>query len=209
PTTPDGPYLRPFVCRGPMMTGGALIVGVNPATPISASDGVAFDDYVSSLSDFERFLAIYDGIRAKHGKAGRTRTRNGLDAASCWLSALGFSPVIDTNISPYPTRDLRQWKRLPATNQALWVFEQVVKIFQPSLILLHGQNAYTQFSTRFAPEFARNGPFDEIVKQPRLGSVCWSFGGTAEAYVCKHLRFFGRNGGGQRFAPLRDALLGP
>lgn len=197
------------MCRGPMTTGGALIVGVNPATPISARDGVAFDDYVSSLSDFERFLAIYDGIRTKRGKTRRSPTRDGLDAASCWLSARGFSPVIDTNISPYPTKDLRQWKRLAASDQALWVFEEIVKAFQPSLILVHGKNAYTGFSARFAPEFARTGPFDELVTQPRLGNVRWSFGGSAEAYVCKHLRFFGKNGGGQRFAPLRDALLRP
>lgn len=49
PTNVDGPYLRPFVGRGPVATGGAMIVGVNPATPITTEHGIQFDDYVSSL----------------------------------------------------------------------------------------------------------------------------------------------------------------
>lgn len=205
PTSIDGPYLRPFVCRGPLSTGGAMIVGVNPATPISAADGIKFDDYVASLLNLEDFLPIYDAVRTARGKP-RSRTRNGLDTASTWLMDHGLAPIVDSNISPYPTKSEKEWRKLSKTEQSMWVFEEVVKAFRPSLVLLHGKSSYEVFTERFAPDLVRGQPFNELVKQPKLGTVKWPFGGTADAYVCKHIRFFRGEGGGKYFQPLRQAL---
>jgi hypothetical protein len=206
PTNIDGPYLRPFVCRGPLSTGGAMIVGVNPATPITAKHGIQFDEYVSSLLSIEDFLPIYDAARAASGKPRRSYTRNGLDTASAWLMAHGLTPIVDTNISPYPTESEMEWRKLSKTQQSLWVFEEVVKAFRPSLVLLHGNRSYEGFTKRFAPDLYSGQPFGELVKQPKLGTVKWPFGGTADAYVCKHIRFFRGEGGGKYFQPLRQAL---
>ncbi|MEC5405798.1 hypothetical protein VOM14_09515 [Paraburkholderia sp. MPAMCS5] len=206
PTNVDGPYLRPFVCRGPLSTGGAMIVGVNPATPITAEDGIQFDDYASSLLNIENFLPIYDAVRTARGKPRRSNTRIGLDTASAWLTAHGFSPVVDSNISPRPTESETAWAKLSKTDQSMWVFDEVVKAFRPSLVLLHGKRSYEVFTERYAPELRSGQPFNELVKQPRLGTVNWRFGGTADAYVCKHIRFFRGDGGGKYFQPLRQAL---
>lgn len=206
PVNEGAPYLRPFVCRGPLQRGGALVVGINPATQIGSRHSVSFDEYVDSLTDLNRFLAIYDKVRKLDGKCERSATRLGLDEASLWLSNQGFGTVLDTNISPYPTESVKVWKKLSKKEQATWVFPEVVSHFSPSFVLLHGENSYEKFTSCFAPKLKRPDKFNILVAEPRLGIVHWSHGGTAEVYVCKHLRFFKGNEGGKYFAPLRVAL---
>lgn len=202
-----GPYLRPLVIRGPHAQGGAFIVGVNPATPIFESDGVSFCEYADSLLSTEAFLSMYCRIRIAQGKPATSRTRAGLDGAAQWLQSLGFNTVLDTNISPYPTRSEAEWKRLSNEEKELHVFPEIVQMFRPSVVLLHGRVAYRKFTSLYAPGLKKNCLFTEI-DNPYLGTVDWDGGGKAEVFVCGHLKSFGRGDGGEKFAPLRTSLTG-
>ena len=208
PATETGPFLRPFVARGPLTPGGAIIVGVNPATSIGAADGVAFDDYTASLTAIERFLPIYNRVRAQRGKTRPSKTRIGLDAASKWLADFGFETVLDTNISPYPTSKESEWRRLSEKERAFWVFGEIVESFRPALVLLHGRSAYERFIETYAPDLRQSGLFSEIVdRQPYLGRVTWRHGGSAQVFISRHIRFFGKVDGGKGFARLRQELV--
>ncbi|MEN4919698.1 hypothetical protein ABE485_13560 [Achromobacter spanius] len=209
PPTKADPYLRPFVVRGPLSTGGAAIVGVNPATPIFEDDGIAIEDYAQSILNLDQFLPLYQDVRRRSGKTRLSSpTRTGLDGASSWLASLGHTTVLDTNTSPYPTSSEKEWRRLPESHKALHVFREVLELFRPSLILLHGKPSYEAFIGEFAPHLRRTGNFTSVVRDhANLGIVPWEFGGYADVYVCSHLRFFGKEGLGKRFHPLRKAVL--
>ena len=207
PVARGEPLLRPFVCRGPLARGGAFMVGVNPATTIIEADAGGFDQYVASITDLDRFLRVYDRTRVREGKGGRSPTRNGLDTASAWLKARGFRTVLDTNISPYPTASVDAWRRLAPAQKAFHVFQEVITHLQPSFVLLHGSDAYKEFTTTLALHLLRRGhKFSEVISHPRLGVLTWPDGTTANVYVCKHLRFFKGHEGGKYFAPLRASL---
>jgi hypothetical protein len=207
PVRESSPFLRPFVARGQLSPGGAMIVGVNPATPIGTTDGIGLDEHIQSLYSIEGFLPLYSRVRAQRGKAQPSPTREGLDGASKWLATRGFQTVLDTNISPYPTKDEEQWQRLSSTEKALWVFPEVVATFKPKLVVLHGKSSYEYFVDLYAPALRQEGRFlDTIKERPHLGRVCWPNGDGADVYVCRHLRYFGNGDGGKTFAPLRQAL---
>jgi hypothetical protein len=202
PLNEGSPFLRPFVVRGQLAQGGAMIVGANPATPIGITDDVELDEHIQSLYSVDGFLPLYSRVRALRGKTRPSPTRVGLDAASKWLLARGFQTVLDTNISPYPTKDEEQWKRLSDAEKALWVFPEVVSAFRPTLVVLHGKSAYEHFVELYAPALRQERKFSDTTKElPHIGRVRWPNGDGAEVYVCRHLRYFGTRDGGKTFAP--------
>ena len=108
---PGLPYYRPLVCKGALSEIDVLLVGINPATPITASD-LGFEDYVRYLLDYERFLKYYSETRVRNGKPPKSRTRTGIDSFVEWLSQRTSKSIAETNVIAYPTANTKELKRL-------------------------------------------------------------------------------------------------
>lgn len=206
---PDGAerYLRPFICRGPLQLGGAAIVGLNPATPIGPAD-IEFSRYLDLLLDLTSFTAFYEELRVRRGKRRSSPTRTGLNGIARWLSELGCSSIVDTNVSPFPTGSKEDLSRIPPEWQSRWVFEALMRAITPRLVILHGEDALNDFTTSIAPHLTPTAGLSFLAlvnSSPQLGQVAWSGGDVVDVFVCPHLRFFGHHGG-PRYASLSNAL---
>ena len=207
---PDGAdrYLRPFVSRGPLKRGEAAIVGLNPATAIRSTD-IPFEQYLHLLLNLDAFTTFYRELRVRRKKRASSPTRTGLNGMAKWLSVLGWQCIVDTNVSPYPTESKEALEKVPAKWQSRWVFKEVVRTFAPRLIVLHGEDALDDFVSGVALGLrsrARGRTFWRLVDEsPRLGQITWAGGESCDVFVCRHLRFFGHQGG-DRFSALGEAL---
>ena len=201
-------YLRPFVARGPLTRGGAVVIGLNPATSIGPED-VDFEAYLDLLLDMERFSTFYQELRVRRGKPSTSRTRMGLAGVAGRLATIGFPSVVETNVSPYPTEKGEELKGLPLVLQARHVLPELLVVLKPRLMLLHGEDALKGVEAMMLDaelSHPRDRSFtDTVTHRPCIGQVTWDDGSACRVYVCPHLRFFGHKGG-KRFAAL-DARL--
>lgn len=199
-------YLRPFVARGPLQRRGAAVIGLNPATEIRPAD-VPMDKYLDLLLDIDAFTMFYQDLRVRRGKSKTSPTRIGLNGMAKWLVQHGWRSVVETNISPYPTAKAEELDRVPAQLQSRHIFLQLIHALAPSVVILHGEDALSEFTSKIAPALVRSsvGFSDLVDKHPQLGRYAWEGTENCDVFVCRHLRFFGHNGG-RRFAALERAL---
>lgn len=201
-------YLRPLVARGALTSGGAVVVGLNPATAIGPND-VSFDAYLDLLQDMEAFTDFYRELRIKRGKRPISPTRRGLDGMARWLSSSGFPSVVETNVSPYPTEKGEELDDVPRSLQARYVLPELLAALAPRVVLLHGESALAAVASM--PIFAglnlhpRQSFTVLVTHRPHLGHIRRQDGTLCDVFVCPHLRFFGHEGG-TRFAALRNSL---
>ena len=181
-------------------------MGLNPATEILPED-IPIDEYVDLLLDLEAFTVFYKNLRNRRGKSTTSPTRIGLNGMAGWLAQRGWNSVVETNVSPYPTRRGEELERVSTPMQSRHIFYQLMRVLAPRLVILHGKDALSEFTSKLRPSLIpRTASFTTLVNEsPYLGHVTWECGEQCDVFVCPHLRFFGHKGG-QRFAPLEQAL---
>lgn len=114
-------YLRPFVCRGKLEPNGAAIVGLNPATLIGRAD-IEFPRYLELLLEVDAFTAFYQELGRKRNEPPSSRTRSGINRIARLLSEMGWTSVLDRNVSPYPTASKDELDEVPEAWQSRWIF---------------------------------------------------------------------------------------
>lgn len=199
-TTPpetDGPFLRPFVCRGEILPHGAFIVGTNPSTPIYPSE-ISLSEYRKSLCSADEFESAYSTIRSGRGERADGRTRQGLRALSNWLITEGVKGLFETNVVPYPTKDIKHLKQIPIVHQSHWVFREVCEEFKPRLIVLHGKPAKDAFIDYVGIKTLRWAMDESVEELEARGEPLfvgnWSDGESYAVFVCRHLMYYGTSG---------------
>ena len=138
-------YIRPCVCDGSPLTCSVFIVGANAATSMSRD----FWDFWQPDDGFQKtaWFEAYKLDRANQPlKAGRTRrnpvsnTRRVID----WVvESARPARCLETNIYATPTTSLSE---LLSTARSTEVFDLLVTLIKPRLIVAHGQDATNHFA---------------------------------------------------------------
>lgn len=138
-------YYRPFICRGELSRIDVFLVGINPATPILEKD-LEIDEYVRLLLNYDEFISFYKESRTSIGKTEFSRTRTGINAFIEWLNTKTDFGILETNVIPYPTENLKLlWKEpLKIIENGKDIFYKILMIFMPRLLILHGKESVTQ-----------------------------------------------------------------
>lgn len=132
--------LRPFVCDGSPLDCKAFIVGVNPATEMSADfwhfwrSGYGFD----KPAWYEAYKVERQQRPLKPGKTRRNPISNTRRVIEWILEEANPVPVLETNIYAAPTEqalDLTSAQRLTAP------FDFLMESIQPRVIVVHGNDA--------------------------------------------------------------------
>lgn len=139
--------LRPFVCDGSPLECDAFVVGINPATSMSAD----FWQFWRSDYGFDKaawFEAYLQDRKLQPMKPGKTRrnsvsnTRRVID----WILEEA-SPVrcLETNIYAAPTE---QAVDLPPEQRITTPFDYLLEKLQPRLIVVHGEEAASHIQSK-------------------------------------------------------------
>lgn len=206
-------YYRPLICNGNLNKSYIFFVGTNPATPIYPRD-LSLDSYVNLLLNYDKFISFYKEHRVSQGKTEFSRTRIGMNSFLQWLSQNTDSPIVETEVIPYPTDKLKAlWKEPPyIIEEGKNIFIGLVLRFTPRLIILHGKETVEQaFDT-----FHRNGilldkrvnleqPIEILEKQMPICTLTYPNGKRGIVMACRHFMYYGSKG--DSFKDFRSNLL--
>lgn len=140
PTKPR--KLRPFVCEGSPLECDVFIVGLNPATKMSAD----FWQFWRSDHGFDKkaWFEAYKKERKlrplRPGQKHRTEVSRTRGVIECILEEAGSVQCLETNIYADPTERGRD---LPHSQRVTAPFDYLLKRIKPGLIVVHGRDAAT------------------------------------------------------------------
>lgn len=134
------PYLRPPICKGDYRLAKAILIGINPASPIFPKD-IEIKDYIKLCSDYSCFMEFYKKSRKDSGKAEISRTRKGILSFVKWLNSSLDINVIETDIFTYPTSSIKELNKIPKIDllkSRTLFWESILSFTQCELIILYG-----------------------------------------------------------------------
>ncbi|HEX5359584.1 MAG TPA: hypothetical protein VFW49_00555 [Fluviicoccus sp.] len=212
PLNSDQAYFRPFVCKGDIETADIFLVGINPATPIHPSD-MTLDNYMHLLQDYDRFLALYSSLRQAQGKTTKSRTRTGMDAFIQWLSSACGHAILETNVIPYPTKDVKALRKVPEATQAhaKAIFMKLLTTLKPRLLVVHGKESACVLEELLinagllaAGETRSAAPIETLESMTPWLKFTYPDGKLCQVVVCRHFMYYGKSG--ESFRLFRERL---
>lgn len=192
------PYLRPYICNGNPYKAKICFVGTNPATPIYPEQ-INKEEYIKLYNDYAAFMKFYKENRVKNGKTAISRTRMGIISFAEWAERELGTYMIETDIFTYPTKNIKELKKVDKKilSKSLQVFDNVIREFKPSVIILHGALTVETFrklmdgnNVRY---FSDNDKMDEIEKLNPYAEIELN-GKTASILASKHFMYYGKTG---------------
>lgn len=147
--------LRPFVCEGSPLECDVFIVGVNPATGMSADfwdfwmPGHGYD----KATWYERYQAERALKPLEPGKTRRHAVSPTRRNTNCFVEGAAGSQVLETNLDPSPAEDadhLRRWFDLNTD-----IFDFLFRVIRPRAVLFHGKFASEAVARYGADTIAR------------------------------------------------------
>lgn len=195
-------YYRPFICKGDLSKVDIFFVGINPATPIFPKD-VEIDEYVKLLLNYNEFMDYYKASRISQDKDEVSRTRIGMNSFFSWLSKYTDSAILETDVIPYPTINLKELKKEPqyVIEKGKDIFYRLVTEFTPSLIILHGKKTVENVSETFmrkglisSNEIDVERPIEEMEEQSPLVKLNYLNGKAGVIMACRHFMYYGNKG---------------
>ena len=143
----EKPYLRPFICKGDYKTAEAMLIGINPASPIYPKD-ICIDDYTALCADYNSFMEFYKKTRRNSGKKELSRTRTGIVSFVNWLNTNLHIDVIETDIFTYPTSSVKELSYvskdiLMRSRDLFW--NSFLSSHQCSMAILYGSLTFKSF----------------------------------------------------------------
>ena len=138
--------LRPFVCEGSPLKCEAFIVGLNPATEMSADfwsfwrPGVGFD----KSAWFAAYLRDRQSRPLKPGKTRRCAVSNTRRVIDWVLDEAAPVRCLETNIYATPTE---QATDLAIANRLTAPFDFLLKSVSPAIVVVHGKDAAVHLQT--------------------------------------------------------------
>lgn len=206
-------YYRPFICNGDLEKVEIFFVGINPATLIFPED-MEIDNYVNLLLDYEKFIKYYKELRLKNDKDEFSRTRIGMNAFFSSLRAISDVGIIETDVIPYPTANLKLLKKEPRyiSEQGKEIFFQLVMKFTPRMLIFHGKksidNALEIFASKgLIPQEQINleEKIEEMEKLAALLEFEYPNGKKGVIMACRHFMYYGSRG--ESFKGFREKVL--
>lgn len=206
-------YYRPFICKGELDNVNIFFVGINPATAIYPED-MELDKYVELLLGYDRFIEYYKNFRIIRGNSKFSRTRLGMNSFLEWLSKHTNSSIMETDVIPYPTENLKLLKKEPLSiiERGKDIFYELVIRFKPKLLILHGKETVEQIVDLFRergllPRDYLNleQTIDEMEKKVPFVEFTYPDNTTGTIAVCRHFMYYGSIG--NSFKDFREKLL--
>lgn len=199
-------FYRPFTPRPKSERNFDIyLMGINPATPISVQQ-YPLDCYMEALSCPEKYIEMYSYVRGKIGNSSRTRL--GITSFSEELRNRSGLNVLETNVIPYPTRNLKELKyyerKFPQViQQAESLFYELLLIDRPKVLIVYskasllyllnilvGKNIVISNSELSA---LKKKSIRLLEKESTIKFV-YPTGEEAEIFSCRHLMYYGHHG---------------
>jgi hypothetical protein len=175
-----GLWSRPFVVAGNPFQADIAIIGLNPATQITAKEATReqFHDLLLNRLAFEDF---YKRERLVNGKQAVSPTRRRLR-----MLVEGYSKwnVTETNVNALPTRDERALDRHPLKAKGERIARAYLRQISPRLAILHGAGVLTALRRFGILTHLGGGLRDQFVTDRGLAS--WN-GRPCRLVVLPHL----------------------
>ncbi len=206
-------YYRPFICNGDLSNADIFLAGINPATPIY-SEEMDIDEYMDLLLDYNKFMELYKSLRLQKEKDEMSRTRKGMKSFIDYLKVHTKSSVLETDIIPYPTENIKLLKQEPREiiERGKEIFYEIVMEFQPRLIIFYGkksvEHAYDIFASKGLIGTDSMDMKKSIENMERQGTVCsftYSNGKPCTVMACRHFMYYGNSG--QFYEEFRKKVL--
>jgi len=187
-------YYRPFICKGDISKVDIFLVGINPATPIFPSE-IDIDEYIKCLLNYNDFIELYNRMRINQGKYNISKTRRQIDSFIEWLSSKTNKSILETNVIPYPTKDIKELKNeLDSIKQrAQDIFYDILMKFTPSLIIIHGKISIETFfevlknkKVKFENEINLKSTVYDFEKMVPLTSFFYTNNKKCTIVACRH-----------------------
>jgi hypothetical protein len=203
-------YYRPLICKGELSKADIFFVGINPATPISEKD-LKLEEYVSLLLDYDKFISFYKLSRAKKGKTEFSRTRIGINSFMQWLNTKTESSIIETEIIPYPTENLKLLWKEPShiINRGKDIFFELLMLFTPKILIIHGKETVEQLIETLSSKgillessLILDQTIEEIEARVPFTSFKYPNGKECFIVACRHFMYYGNIG--DSFSSFRD-----
>lgn len=206
-------YYRPFICNGDLSKVDIFFVGINPATPIFPSE-IYINEYVELLLNYDNFIDYYKTNRTGLKKNDISRTRIGMNSFFSWLSNHTECAILETDVIPYPTVNLKELKREPkyVIDKGRDIFYSLVMEFKPSLLILHGKKTVEHVNEIFIEkglilpnEINVEQSIEEMEQQSPLMTFKYDNGKIGIIMACRHFMYYGNKG--NSFKPFRQRIL--
>jgi hypothetical protein len=203
PLLPGKAFFRPFILKGDIESVRTFLVGINPATPIFPSDELSLDKYVQLIGNYDLFLQFYSACRAQNQQTPLSRTRTGINNFIQWLSLHTNSSILETNVIPYPTDDLKTLYAEPngIRTRAKEIFLHLLLTLQPTLLIVHSKKAFMELilllqanAITFQQEPTILLPIEELEHTSPIASFQYTNGKICRIAVCRHLMYYGKKG---------------
>lgn len=206
--TPPGAgkaYYRPLLCKSQQEKIPVFLVGINPATPIYPEQK-NIEEYLNLILNYDEFIKFYKETRKAEGKTELSKTRKSIDTFVEWLSSSTGTAIAETNIIPYPTRNLAQLKKEP---EDVWtrgkeIFYQLMMHYQPRILIVHGKTTIHHLTALLInkgliADIKENEFLNEVLKMDYsanslLPKFTYPDGKYCTIIAYQHFRYYGPNG---------------
>lgn len=198
----DLPYFRPFVRKGNQTEIDIFLIGINPATPICKKH-MDMDKYINLLLDYDRFYEEYEKIRLDNGKSKISRTRTGIVNFIEDVSSQTGKSILETNIIPYPTKNLKCLNKVPEEikDYAKKIFFSILLEYSPKILIVFSKTSlesliellYKKEIINYKIEIRKTIKELEYSKTPVI-EIIYPNGKKGAIFCCRHLMYHGING---------------
>lgn len=132
-----------------------------------------------------------------------SRTRIGIKSFIDYLTVYTYSSVLETDVIPYPTDNIKLLKKEPheIIERGKEIFYELVMEFQPRLIIFHGkksvEHAYDIFTRKglietYSIDIGKS--IEDMERQGSISSFIYSNGKPCTVMACRHFMYYGNNG---------------
>jgi hypothetical protein len=159
-------------------------------------------------------MSFYKNSRLETGKDEVSRTRIGMMSFIEYLKKYTNSSIIETDVIPYPTENIKMLKREPKDiiERGKEIFYELVMEFQPRLIIFHGkkavEHAYDIFTRKglvSTDSMDMGKSIEDMERQEGVCSFSYPDGKACTIMACRHFMYYGNNG--QSFEGFRKNVL--
>lgn len=213
PLKNDSTYFRPFVRDKAQTKYEIFFAGINPATSISTQE-MDIDKYVSLLENYDEFYKEYQKLRDKKGKTHISRTRLGTINFLKDLKEKTGKAILETNVIPYPTSNVKELKKTPADvkKHAMELFYLVLMAYTPKIIIVYGKTALESFIENLVEHeiIKPTGPITKKLGQieNREGPFItfeYPNGKKGAIFACRHMMYHGKDG--NSFSDFKEKII--
>jgi hypothetical protein len=169
---PDAPFVRPFICDGPITECDVFIIGVNPREnmpfrPYWNGRNYAKHEWEKEYLWQRYRRGIIDMAAGREPDALASRTRKKVEV---FCQAVAPARVLETNIYSVASENEKELDNQPGKDDT--VFSLLLRGLQPRIVIAHGATARNYISRSLGVKVIANGsdPAEFTQARPQDGS---------------------------------------